>query len=49
MGSNGADPSKNKISNESPLGKAFLSRLPGEEVEVVTPMGKIKYKILAIK
>ena len=49
VGSNGADPSKNKISNESPLGKAFLSRLPGEEVEVVTPMGKIKYKILAIK
>ncbi len=49
VGSNGADPSQNKISNESPLGRAFLFRIPGEEVEAVTPMGRIKYKILAIK
>ena len=49
VGSNGADPTQNKISNESPLGKAFLFRLPGEDVEAVTPMGKLKYKILAIK
>lgn len=49
VGSNGADPSQNKISNESPLGKAFLFRIPGEEVEALTPMGKLKYKILAIK
>ncbi|MFY9493525.1 MAG: transcription elongation factor GreA [Minisyncoccia bacterium] len=49
VGSNGTDPAQNKISNESPLGRAFLSRIPGEEVEVITPLGKIKYKILAIK
>lgn len=49
VGSNGTDPSQNKISNESPLGRAFLSRIPGEEVEVVTPLGRVKYKILAIK
>lgn len=49
VGSNGADPSQNKISNESPLGKAFLFRIPGEGVEVLTPIGKIKYKILGIK
>ena len=49
VGSNGTDPSQNKISNESPLGRAFLSRIPGEEVEVVTPLGRMKYKILAIK
>ncbi len=48
-GSNGADPAQNKISNESPLGKAFLLRSPGEEVEAVTPMGKQKFKILSIK
>src|SRR3989338_3944143 len=49
VGSNGADPAQNKISNESPLGKAFLFRIPGEEVEVFTPIGKVKYKILGIK
>lgn len=49
VGSNGTDPAQNKISNESPLGRAFLSRIPGEEVEVITPLGKIRYKILAIK
>mgnify|MGYP001572757058 FL=1 len=49
VGSNGADPAQNKISNESPLGRAFLSRIPGEEVEVVTPRGKVKYKIVAVK
>ncbi|MBI4118816.1 MAG: transcription elongation factor GreA [Parcubacteria group bacterium] len=49
VGSNGTDPSQNKISNESPLGRAFLSRIPGEDVEVATPLGRVKYKILAIK
>ena len=49
VGSSGADPSQNKISNESPLGKAFLQRMPGEEVEVITPLGKQKFKILNIK
>ena len=49
VGSNGTDPAQNKISNESPLGRAFVSRLPGEEVEVLTPSGKVKYKILRIK
>ena len=49
VGSDEADPVKNKISNESPLGKAFLFRTPGESVEVVTPMGKSRYKVLNIK
>ena len=49
VGSSGADPSQNKISNESPLGRAFLQRMPGEEVEVITPLGKQKFKILNIK
>ena len=49
VGSSGADPALNKISNESPLGRAFLFRIPGEEVEVLTPIGKMKYKILGIK
>lgn len=49
VGSNEADPLENKISNESPLGKAFLSRIPGEDVEAITPRGKIKYKIISVR
>jgi transcription elongation factor GreA len=46
---NEADPSEGFISNESPLGLAFLGRKKGDEVEVNTPKGIIKYKILNIK
>ena len=37
-----------KISNVSPLGKALLGRAVGHEVEVQTPRGMMKYKILGI-
>ena len=40
---------ENKISNESPIGKALLGRKKGETVEVEAPDGIIKFKILAIK
>lgn len=49
VGPDGTDPSQNKISNESPLGRAFLQRIPGEEVEVLTPAGKQKFKIVSIR
>lgn len=42
------DPIHGKISNESPLGKAFLGHQVGDIIEVTTPRGKIKYKILKI-
>jgi len=48
VGSNEADPDKNLISNESPLGRMFMGKKPGDVVEVETPKGKIKYKILVI-
>lgn len=48
VGSSEADPAKGFISDESPLGKAFLSHKNGEEVEVETPRGRVKYKILEI-
>lgn len=44
-----ADPLTGLISNESPLGRAFIGHKKGEEVEVITPKGKVKYKILKIK
>ncbi len=49
VGSNEADPANFKISNESPLGKAFMGRDAGDSVDVTTPKGVITYKILAVK
>lgn len=46
---NEADPVNGKISNESPLGVAFLRRRKGDEVEVETPRGVMKYKIKKIE
>ncbi len=49
VGSNEANPGEMKISNESPLGKGFLGKKKGDEVEIDTPGGKVKYKILEVK
>lgn len=49
VGSAEADPSANKISNESPVGKAILGKKKGSVVEVSVPAGKLKYKIVKIK
>lgn len=49
VGSNEVDPARGKISNESPLGKAFMGRKKGDKVEVQAPAGKIKYEILDVK
>jgi transcription elongation factor GreA len=49
VGSEEADPATGKISNESPLGRAFLGKKKGDEVIVHTPNGKISYQILDIK
>jgi transcription elongation factor GreA len=50
VGSAEANPDANKLSNESPVGKAILGKKKGETVEVTTPKGKaFKYKILEIK
>jgi transcription elongation factor GreA len=49
VGSHEADPVQGKISNESPLGRAFLGKKKDDEVMVQTPGGKIHYKIIEIK
>ena len=46
---NEADPLNGKISNESPLGVAFLHHHKGDQVEVETPRGIVKYKITKIE
>ena len=49
VGSAEADPAENKLSNESPVGKAIIGRKKGETVEVAAPRGALKFKILEIK
>lgn len=49
VGSTEADPLSGKISNESPIGIAFIGQKAGDEVVVDAPSGKIVYKILRIK
>ena len=49
VGSNEADPANFKISNESPLGKAFMGHVAGDTVKVVTPKGNIEYTIISVK
>lgn len=49
VGSTEVDLSQNKISNESPIGKALIGRKKGEVVDVDAPEGIIKFKILAIQ
>jgi transcription elongation factor GreA len=46
---NQADPLSGKISNESPLGKAFINKSKGAKVSVETPRGIIEYEILEIE
>lgn len=49
VGTAESDPSQNKISNESPVGKAILGKEKGAMVDVNVPDGVIQYKILDIK
>ncbi|WP_315122357.1 transcription elongation factor GreA [uncultured Clostridium sp.] len=49
VGSAEADPMENKISNESPVGKALIGKRVGETVEVSIPDGVSKYKILSVR
>lgn len=49
VGSADTNPIEGKISNESPLGQAFLGHKQGDEIDVLTPRGKVRYKIVKIK
>ena len=43
-----ADPTKGKISNESPLGEALMGRVVGDTVTVQAPVGVIEFRIVKI-
>ncbi|MBS4032281.1 MAG: transcription elongation factor GreA [Clostridiales bacterium] len=48
VGSAEANPAENKISNESPVGKAILGKKISDIVEVTVPAGALKYQIVKI-
>jgi transcription elongation factor GreA len=49
VGASESDPTQGLISNESPLGEAFVGKKVGEIVEVDAPSGMLKYEIISIE
>jgi transcription elongation factor GreA len=49
VGSYEARPEEGKISDESPIGQAFLKRKVGDSVVVNTPSGQVVYQITKIE
>ncbi len=49
VGAAESNPVQGFISNESPLGAAFLGHKRGDTIEVKTPRGTMGYKILEVK
>ncbi len=49
VGSNESEPESGLISNESPLGKAFLNKKAGDVVNINTPRGEVTYKIISVE
>lgn len=48
VGSTEADPFENKISNESPIGKAIIGRQEGDLIDVESPTGSYQIKIVKL-
>ena len=48
VGPSESSPAEGFISNESPLGSAFLDKKKGDEIEAHIPKGTVKYKILEV-
>ena len=49
VGSTEVNIAENKISNESPIGKALLGAKKNQVVDVEAPEGNVQYKVLSIK
>jgi len=48
VGATEADPFEGRISNESPIGKGFLSHRKGDSVKIQTPSGTVEYEIVRV-
>lgn len=49
VGSAEADPSTGFISDESPIGKALIGCIVGDEKDIRTPSGLVRYRVLAVR
>lgn len=49
VGSAEADPRAQRLSSESPLGKALLGKKKGEKLTVTTPRGAMEYQVMKIQ
>lgn len=49
VGAAEADPVRNRVSNDSPVGKALMGAKVGDLVEVIAPAGKIRMEVLSIE
>jgi transcription elongation factor GreA len=49
VGSAEADPRKQRLSNESPVGRALLGRRKGDKVTIPAPRGALQYEIVSIQ
>lgn len=49
VGPTESDPAKDKISMDSPVGKALLGHKAKDTVSIETPDGKIQYKIISVE
>ena len=48
VGSTESNPAEKRISNESPVGSALIGHKEGETIDVQTPNGLLKFKIITI-
>lgn len=48
VGTNEADPAQGKISDQSPMGRAFMGKEKGDTATVETPVGKTVFEIIAV-
>ena len=48
-GSQEANPMENKLSDDSPFGRAMIGKHIGDVVEVEAPIGIVKFEILAVE
>ncbi len=49
VGASESKPEEGKISNESPIGRAFLGKKVGDHVDVKTPGGAATYQVMKIE
>ena len=49
VGSEESDMNLGKISNLSPLGSALIGKKKGDTVSIITPKGKINYKLISLE